>query len=247
VTDVPRPEVRVFPDLETLSRAAADLFIVRATQAISSRKKFTVALSGGSTPRGLYTLLGSAPAREKIEWEHVHIFWADERCVPKDHDESNFKFVADTLLSRAPIPNPNIHRIRGEEGPIQAAKRYEEDLREFFRTVAWPVFDLIILGAGEDGHTASLFPGSPTLREQARFAAPVLLEPPKLARATLTLPVLDHAAQVLFLVSGKTKAEIVREILENKNEKQYPAGLVHPRNGALVWFIDREAAGLLTK
>lgn len=246
MTGTPDERVRVFQDLDALSRAAAELFTTRAKRCVASQGRFAVALSGGTTPRGLYALLGSTPFRETIAWEHAHVFWADERCVPRDHPESNFKLAVDEFLSKIIIPKENLHRIKGEEGPRRAAQDYEEELRSFFGPV-FPVFDLIILGAGEDGHTASLFPGSTSLHERARLALPVHLEPPKLGRVTLTLPVLDHAAEVLFLASGRAKAGVVHAILEKGNPMHYPAGLVRPVRGSITWFVDRQAAGLLTE
>ncbi len=245
VTDAPAERVGVFQDLEALSRAAAELFTACAKRCVASQGRFAVALSGGSTPRRLYTLLGTTPYSENIEWEHVHVFWADERCVPRDHPESNFKLAADAFLSRVALPKENIHRIMGEEGPGRAAQDYERELRSFFGPALSPVFDLIILGVGEDGHTASLFPGSTTLQERTRFVLPVSLEPPNLNRVTLTLPVLDHAAEVLFLAAGRAKAGVVQAIIEKGNPMHYPAGLVQPVRGSVTWFIDRQAAGLL--
>jgi len=246
VTGTPDERVRVFQDLEAMSRAVAELFTTLAKRCIAAQGRFTVALSGGATPRRLYTLLGSTPYRENIEWKHAHVFWADERCVPGDHPENNFKLAVDTFLSRVAMPKENIHRIKGEKGPGHAAQDYEQELRSFFGTASFPVFDLIILGAGEDGHTASLFPGSASLHERTRLAVPVYLEPPKPNRVTLTLPVLNHAAEVLFLASGRAKTGVVHAIIENGNPMRYPAGLVQPVRGSLTWFIDRQAAGLLT-
>jgi 6-phosphogluconolactonase len=133
----------------------------------------------------LYTLLGSPPHRNDIDWKQVHVFWADERCVPEYHEESNFKLAVDALLSRVAIPRENIHRIKGEDGPECAAEEYDRELRFFFGTIEFPVFDLVLLGAGDDGHTASLFPGSPALRERTRLAVAVHLEAPKPGRVTL--------------------------------------------------------------
>jgi 6-phosphogluconolactonase len=246
VTDTPDERVRVFQNLEALSRAAAELFTALAKQCIAAQGRFAVALSGGATPRGMYTLLGSTPYRENVEWEHVHVFWADERCVPGDHPESNFKLAVDAFLSRVAMPRENIHRIKGEEGPGRAAQDYEQELRSFFGPALFPVFDLIILGAGEDGHTASLFPGSASLHERTRLALPVSLEPPKLNRVTLTPPVLNNAAEVLFLASGRAKAGVVHAIVEKGNPVSYPAGLVQTVHGRVTWFIDKQAAGLLT-
>jgi 6-phosphogluconolactonase len=244
VTCAPRPEVRVLKDAESLGRAAAELFALRAGQAVLDRDRFAVALSGGSTPRPFYALLGSA-YRDSIDWKRVHIFWVDERCVNKDREESNFKLVFDALLSRAPVPERNIHRIRGEEDPEQAALFYERELRAFFGPAPVPVFDLIALGAGGDGHTASLFPGSAAVRERTRLAVPVYREAPRLNRVTLTLPVLNQAAHVVFLASGRSKAGVVHEIIETDNPRLYPAGMVRPQKGAVTWLLDREAAAEL--
>lgn len=246
MTDMPGERVRVFQDLEALSRAAAGFFADLAKRCVASRGRFAVALSGGATPRRLYTLLGASPYCENVEWGRVHVFWADERCVPGDHPESNFKLAVDAFLSRVAFPKENIHRIKGEEGPGRAAQDYERELRSFFGPLPFPVFDLIILGAGEDGHTASLFPGSDALHERTRLALPVSLEPPKLNRVTLTLPVLDRAAEVLFLAAGRAKAGVVHAIVEKGNPMSYPAGLVRTAQGSITWFIDRQAASLLT-
>jgi 6-phosphogluconolactonase len=240
------PRIQVFHDLEILSRAAAELFVALSKKAIAAQGRFTVALSGGSTPRYLYTLLGSSPRRERVDWKHVHVFWADERCVPVDHRESNFKLADDAFMRKAAIPDENIHRIQGELGADQAALKYEQELRFFFGTAPFPIFDLIILGIGEDGHTASLFPGAAALHEQERFALPVHLAYPQLNRVTLTLTVLKHAAEMIFLASGRAKAGVVQAIVEKGNPEHYPAGLVHPVQGTLTWFMDAEAAAGLS-
>lgn len=241
-----RQEVLVFKDLDALSHAAAKMVVSLSREAVASHKTFAVALSGGSTPGGLYSLLGRSPYCDDIDWKRVHVFWADERCVPRDHPESNFKLAFDAFLSKVALPDGNIHRIRGEYEPACAAEKYERDIRSFFGTGSFPVFDLIILGAGEDGHTASLFPGDASLREKTRIAAPAYLEPSKRNRVTLTLPVLNHAAKVLFLAAGHAKAGVVHEIVENGNPNRYPAGLVKPVRGSDTWMVDQEAAGLLT-
>ncbi len=240
-------QVRTFSDPEALSRAAADLFITLAKQHIAAAGRFTVALSGGSSPKQLYSLLGSPSYRESVPWSQVYFFWADERCVPPGHPESNYKLAFDTFLSLIPLPGANIHRIKGEEGPVAAAQSYEEDLKNFFIGPGVPAFDLIMLGVGEDGHTASLFPGSLLLQETSRVAVPVHLERLKRDRVTLTLPVLNHATRVIFLASGRAKADVVCEILDENNARRYPAGLVRPVNGEVTWFIDREAAEKLSK
>lgn len=239
--------VRVFQNLESLSRTAAELFSALSQKAIAAHGRFSVAISGGSTPLLLYTLLGLSPWRETIDWKHVHLFWADERCVPAGHRESNFKLADDTFIARATIPDENIHRIAGEIGADHAALKYEQDLCAYFGTATFPVFDLILLGIGEDGHMASLFPGNAAVQVKDRFVAAVPLDAPRLSRVTLTLPVLNHAAEILFLVAGSIKAGVVQSIVEKNNQGQSPAGLVHPEHGAVTWFLDAEAASLLTK
>jgi 6-phosphogluconolactonase len=239
-------EVRVFADVETLSRAAAESFVSLAQSAVASRGRCAVSLSAGTTPKRLYSLLASPPYSDRVDWTSLHVFWADERCVPWDHPDSNFKLVHDTLLSRVPLPQGNVHRVCGEEEPECAALDYEQDLRSFFGPGKFPVFDLILLGAGEDGHTASLFPGGSTLRAGTRLAVPVHFDAPKHSRVTLTLPVLNNAEQVLFLASGRLKAKVVHEILEEGNPYQYPAGMVQPVRGRVIWMVDRDAARLLT-
>lgn len=240
-------EIRIFADFEALSRAATELFVSLSQDAVSSGKRFTVALSGGSTPRRFFSLLSSSPYQEKIQWSSTHFFWADERCVPKEAPESNYHLAQSEFLSNVPVPEENIHRIMGENNPEQAAREYEDCLRKFFANHPIPVFDLIVLGVGADGHTASLFPGSVVIREQMRLAVPVYAASPKPSRVTLTLPVLNNAACVLFLASWRTKAAVLHEILEDGNPKRYPAGLVRPVHGRLTWLIDREAASMLTR
>jgi 6-phosphogluconolactonase len=237
-----RQQVRVFQNLESLSRGAAEFVATCSKEAIIARGVFSIAISGGTTPRGLYMLLGSSPWREAIDWKRVHVFWADERCVPADHRESNFKLANDAFIVKTAMPDEHIHRIEGEIGPAQAAMKYEQNLRAFFQVASCPVFDLILLGLGEDGHTASLFPGNAAVQEQGRLAAPVQLAHPRLDRVTLTLPVLNHAAEILFLVSGGAKAGVVRAIVQEKHAEHYPAGRVRPAEGRVTWFLDTEAA-----
>jgi 6-phosphogluconolactonase len=238
--------VEVLSDLEALSHRAASIFVNASRNSIATKKGFVVAISGGSTPRRLYALLGSEAYRDQVDWQHVHFFWADERCVPKEDEGSNFRTAFDTLLSKVALPDKNIHRIKGEEAPDQAAGDYEEEIRRFFGGSGWPGFDLIILGVGEDGHTASLFPGSKSLEETARFAIPVYLKEPGKNRITLTLPVLNHADQILFLVAGPSKAAVLSEIFgEKEKRKLLPAGLINLLRGNMIWLMDQEAAGKL--
>jgi 6-phosphogluconolactonase len=236
-------QVQVLSDLEKISHKAAEMFVNISRSCIASQGKFSAALSGGSTPRRLYTLLSSDRYRNEVHWPSVHFFWADERCVPKEHEESNFETAFDALLSKVPIPDENIHRIRGEEDPERGARDYEEDVRKFFGMSGLPMFDLVILGMGEDGHAASLFPGSKSLEEAIRLAVPVYLEKPNWNRITLTLPVLNNAAQIIFLVAGRSKAAVLSEILGDRRKKdRYPAGLINPVHGDLTWLIDQEVA-----
>lgn len=237
-------DVQILSDLEAISHEAASLFVSASRDSIATRKKFAVAISGGSTPRRLYTLLSSSPYCDQVDWHNVHFFWADERCVPKEDEESNFKVAFDRLLSKVPVLDGNIHRINGEEEPEKAARDYEADIREFFGVSGFPVFDLVLLGMGEDGHTASLFPDSKSLEETARLAVPVYLEKDNRSRITLTLPVLNNATQILFLVAGSSKAAVLSEILsDGEKKKEFPAGRIRPVQGKVTWLIDREAAG----
>ena len=236
-------DTRVFPDLAALSRAAADLVQSEAQKAIASQGRFSLALSGGSTPRALYALFPQYPWRDTIPWPLVHVFWADERCVPPAHSESNYRLAAETFLPRVSLPAGNVHRMRGEEGPDRAAAEYELELKAFFGT-AMPAFDLVLLGVGEDGHTASLFPGSAQLAEQDRLVVPG--QGPRHSRVTLSLKVLNSAKKIIFLVSGASKAEVIRQVVENGPRSELPAAQVRSAQGGSVWLLDRDAAGRLT-
>ena len=239
------PVVRIFPDMQALSRAAADLFLSLSRKAVSARGRFAAALSGGTTPRTLYALLAGKPYCDQVEWERIHLFWADERCVPRGHPDSNFGLVHELLLSRIAIPEENVHRIKGEDGAARAAEVYERDLRTFFGRDGVPAMDLVILGMGEDGHTASLFPGPLQAQEHDRLTLPVFLSTKNKDRVTLTLPVLNQAKDILFLVTGLSKREMIRKILAAGNPDGAPAGLVHPATGDSTWYLDRDAASLL--
>jgi len=241
-------QVEILPDLTTISRRAAEIFVSLARESISERERFVVALSGGATPKKFYSLLGSQPYRDEIDWSSIHFFWADERCVPREDEASNFKLAFDNLLSKIPVPGRNIHRIKGEKGPDLGARDYEGKIRNFFRNSQSPGFDLIVLGMGADGHTASLFPGSEALHETRRYAVPLLLAKIGLDRITLTLPILNNASQVLFLVSGLSKASAVESVLEKgERGEPLPAALVRPLRGSVTWLIDEEAASGLPK
>jgi 6-phosphogluconolactonase len=240
-------ERRVVDSTDALFQAAASEFFLRAIDAVEANGRFTVALSGGSTPRGLYKLLATDPARrDQLPWARMHFFWGDERHVPPEHADSNFRMADETLLSVAPVPPANIHRIHGEAASAaDAASEYEDELREVFELAEgqWPRFDLILLGLGAEGHTASLFPGTRALAENRQLVVSNWIGKLFADRITLTPPVLNNAACVMFIVSGADKATALKAILEGPYEPdQLPAQLINPTNGRLLWLLDRAAA-----
>ena len=241
--------VRIFDTPDLLARAAADYFLQVVTEKQQTGEPFTVALAGGRTPAQMYGLL-TEPPYNTIDWGNVHFFFGDERCVPPDSDDSNFKMAQNALFAKTPTPVSNIHRIPAElPDHDSAAQQYAEDLQTFFKLQPGqlPRFDLILLGMGPDGHTASLFPHKPALHEQTRLAVstePGL--PPFVPRITLTYPVLNNAAHVLFLVDKADKAEKAAAILEGSPDfDALPAQAVQPTNGTLTWFLDQTAAANL--
>ena len=244
-------EVQIQTGIDELSRAAASEFIRQGHRAVQEKGQFSVALSGGSTPKSLYSLLANDSSfRTEVPWERTHFFWGDERHVPPDHPESNYRMTKEAMLSKIAIPSENVHRIRAENpNAQQAAEEYEETVRTFFRLRAgeFPRFDLVLLGMGPDGHTASLFPGTEALREQRRLVVANWVEKFHAHRITMTLPVLNQAAFVLFLVSGEEKAETLRQVLEERGQNPpFPSQLVRPTQGRLLWLVDRGAGRLLT-
>lgn len=238
-------EIWTYPDAASLARTAAEHFVTLAEEAIAARGRFAVALSGGSTPRATYALLATEEFATRVDWSHVHVFWGDERCVPPDHPESNFRLADEALLSRVPVPSGNIHRVRGEMEPEATAQAYAAELHAFFG-VPWPRFDLVLLGMGNDGHTASLFPGLAALHETARpiVAVTAHYQDRPAQRVTLTPPAINAARQVLFLVTGAAKAEILRAVLEGP-DRRFPAQQIRPTSGHLIWLVDIAAAGRL--
>jgi 6-phosphogluconolactonase len=240
--------LRVLADLDEVARAAAEEVIRLAGEAVRAHGRFTLALSGGSTPRALFRLL--VEARDRIDWGAVQVFWGDERHVPPDHPDSNYRMTRETLLDHVPLPAASIHRIHGEDPDAEhAAALYDDEIAAAFALAPQqpPRFDLVLLGLGGEGHTASLFPGSAALHErERRVVAPFV---PKLAahRITLTPPVLNHAAAVIFLVSGADKADALAAVVEGEPQVDlYPAQIVRPERGRLLWLVDREAAQRLT-
>ena len=240
--------LEILPSPVEMAEAAAKLFTGQAAQAVSLRGRFTAALCGGKTPVALYSILAKPPYLSQIPWARVHLFWGDERCVPPDHTDSNYRMVRELLLDHVPIPPANIHRMPGEMDPVEAAALYERGRREFFvpHGAGFPVFDFILLGLGEDGHTASLFPGTRAIHESARWVLCHYVDAQKGWRITLTPPVINSARMVVFLTAGSGKAAVLKDILEGPyRPDSLPAQVVRPAGGELLWMLDREAAALL--
>ncbi|RII29301.1 MAG: 6-phosphogluconolactonase [Geobacter sp.] len=237
--------IKVCADLEALSLAAAELFASEARQAVQANGRFTVALAGGSTPRRAYELLASGPFREQIPWQNTHVFWGDERCVPGDDPRNNALMARRALLDHVPVPREQVHPMVCDRHPMEAAAEYEVLLRAFFPR-GRPRFDLVLLGLGENGHTASLFPGTSALEERQRWVSEVYLADEGIYRLTLTAATINQASLVVFLVSGSDKAQILRKVLkEAQDPRSIPARLIKPVDGGLLWLVDRQAARLL--
>lgn len=238
-------EIRTLTTPQELFEAGAEVVAHSAKEAVDERGRFTIALSGGSTPRSLYNLLATN-ARTSLPWDKMFFFFGDERHVPPTDNESNFKMADEAMLSKLPIPKQNIFRVPAENpDAAAAAAAYEQTIREFFalQPGLFPVFDLILLGLGPDGHTASLFPGTEALIEKTRLVVSNRVEKFNTDRITLTLPVLNAARTVAFLVSGTDKAPALQAVLQSDAPaEQYPAKLIHPANGKLIWLVDRGAA-----
>lgn len=243
-----KPELRVFQDAETLSRHAANLFMEQSNRAIRERNRFLVALNGGSTPTRLFQLLASE-YRDEIEWNKVHVFWGDERCVPPNEEESNYHQAYETLLSKVIIPENNIQRVPGELDPASAAKKYAETLKSFADlNFEFPRFDLVYLGMGEDGHTASLFPGSPVQASEPVIPVTANYQDRPANRVTMTQLVFNQARMVVFMATGEKKAAILAEALSDRyNPQQLPAQRIDPKDGQLVWLVDESAASKLSR
>jgi 6-phosphogluconolactonase len=243
-------EIRKLTTPQELFEAAAEEVVHAANQAVTERGRFSVALSGGSTPRNLYNLLATN-ARTSLPWDRMFFFWSDERHVPPTDPESNYRMADEAMLSKIPVPAGNVFRVPAENpDAAAAAAAYEETLRRFFslQPGQLPCFDLILLGMGPDGHTASLFPETPALQEDSRLVVANWVEKLKASRITFTLPVINAASSVAFLVSGADKAPALHAVLEGDAPgEQYPAKLVRPSDGKLIWLVDRAAASQLTK
>ena len=241
-----QPDVHIFDDSEEVARAAARRFAELAREAIAERGRFSVALAGGSTPKRVYELLAGDEFSDQIAWQHVHIFFGDERCVPPDHHDSNYRMAREAMLAHVLLPLENVHRMVGEGDAVANARLYEDELRQYFGDAAWPQFDLIMLGMGDDGHTASLFPGSRALHETQAWVAANWVEKFNTFRITLTAPAINHARHVMFIVTGAGKADRLPEVLKGPREpERLPSQLIRPVAGQLEWFTDKAATAKL--
>jgi len=239
--------IHAYPNKEKLVAATTERIADCMEQSIQKNGLCNMALSGGKTPGGIFSLLASNPYRDRLDWSRLHIFWGDERMVPPEHQDSNFRLVRETLLDHIKMPDENVHRMRGEIAPEEAAAEYAELLHDHFKDSP-PCFDLMLLGLGEDGHTASLFPETDAVEECEKHAVAVFVPKLDAWRVTLTLPVLNAARKILFLVSGKSKSKMVQRIMSNKQPaKEIPATMVNPQNGEIHWMMDSEAMVLINK
>lgn len=241
-----KPDIRIFKDLEKLSHHAAELFVEQAAEAISQRGRFLVALNGGNTPMRLFQLLAT-DFREKLDWSNVHVFWGDERCVPVDDPGSSYGQAKEALLSHVNIPENNIHRIKGELPPPVASKEYAQTLKSFAEdNLDFPHFDLVYLGMGEDGHTASLFPGSPVEVTEPTLPVTANYQDRPANRVTLTQLVFNEAQMIAFMATGSKKANTLAEVLSDRyNPELFPAQRIDPKHGELIWLVDEDAASKL--
>jgi 6-phosphogluconolactonase len=239
-------KVIITNNLSQFARKGADIFTTTAKDCVAKNGRFVVAISGGSTPRSIHRLFVDEPYCSEIPWGKTHIFWVDDRCVPENNQASNYGGAKKDFLDRVSIPTEQIHHMPGEAPPEDGALRYQEELTKFFQPEGegFPVFDLIFLGIGEDGHTASLFPGQRALEERERFVVAVKGGDPNVSRLTMTYPVLNRGTLIVFIVSGKKKASILKAVLE-EDQARFPAQKIQPLNGTLVWLLDQEAASLL--
>ncbi|MFD3003066.1 6-phosphogluconolactonase [Pontibacter toksunensis] len=238
--------LQIFEDKAQLSKAAAELFVKTAQEAVQQNGRFTVALTGGSSPVQLYDLLAQQPYVEQVPWEKTFVFWGDERWVPLTDDRSNARMAMETFLNKVPVPAAQIYPM-WEDGkePEEFANKYEQLLKAHFSQQI-PQFDLILLGMGDDGHTASLFPGTAVLHETSRLVQAYYLGPQSMYRITLTAPLINQAKTICFLTFGSNKAPALQEVLEGeRNPEKYPSQLIQPKNGEVIWLVDESAASKL--
>jgi 6-phosphogluconolactonase len=244
-------QIRIYRDPGELALKAAQLFARLADQYVVGTGRFAVALSGGSTPRAMFSLLADSPFKETVPWRSIYFFWGDERCVPPDHPDSNYRMAREALLEKIPVPEENIFRIPAERDPQLAALEYSMALKRFFASAQsaltnLPRLDLILLGMGADGHTASLFPKTSALEAREQIAVANYVEKLGAYRITLTAATINNARNVVFLVAGRDKAEALREVIKGERRPElYPSQLIRPGNGALLWLVDEAAAQFL--
>lgn len=240
--------IQVFDDTLALSKKAVELFIDAAQEAVRERGRFTVALTGGASPLHLYQLLAQSPNRERVPWQQTHVFWGDERWVPFSDERSNASMAHEALLSKVPIPKEQIHPLwEADQLPEVFALQYEEKLADYFQGSPWGC-DLVLLGMGDDGHTASLFPGTEVLHEQSHWVQAYYLEAQQMYRITLTAPFINRARTIVFITFGEKKAKALQQVLEGPYQpEQYPAQLIKPLQGKVVWLVGKAAASKLTR
>jgi len=239
------PQIQVYPDQKQQTEAAIKLFINSAVKSVQQNGFFSVALSGGSTPEKLYAGLAAPEYQEILPWEKIHLFFGDERLVPPDHPDSNFRMVQKALLQRVSIPRENVHRVKTELKPKLSASSYEDEMKLFFKG-CWPDFDLVLLGMGTDGHTASLFPNTTALNEEERWFVANYLPGQAAWRLTLTKNAINMARKIVVLVNGQSKADMLVKVLQNAYDPfNKPIQLIAPRDGKMVWLLDRAAASQL--
>lgn len=243
-----KPNIIIKDDPTLLAVAAAEIFTRSAKGCIARKDSFIVAISGGSTPRTTHRLLAEEPYCSHISWEKTHIFWVDERCVPKDDEASNYGAVRKDLLDKIPIPSDHVHLMPVEDPPEEGAMRYQEELIDFFQLQEGgvPTFDLIFLGIGKDGHTASLFPGQWSLNERDRLVVAVKGGNPYVNRLTMTYTLLNNTGHVVFLVSGREKAPVLKLVFEDL-QANLPSQKIRPVHGELTWIVDLDAAEMLSR
>ena len=244
----PQPRVRVYGTPEEVAAAAAARFVELAQESVAERGAFSVALAGGSTPRRVYELLAGPELSAQVSWPATHVFFGDERCVPPDDPDSNYRMVNDALLSHIHIPAQNVHRIEGRGDAAANASRYEDELRGLFGDANHPRFDLVMLGMGDDGHTASLFPRTAALAERRAWVAANWVEKLGAWRITLTAPAINAARHIMFLVNGAGKAARLREVFRGAQDpERLPSQLIRPADGTLEWLLDEAAAADLVE
>lgn len=241
--------IEVFKDADHLCRGLAEWITGLIEETLTRQESFSLVLSGGNTPKKLHVLLASSPYKERIDWKKINIFWGDERAVPFEDERNNARMAFDTLLNKVSVPTDQVHIMDTSLSPEDAAAQYQEVLYEYFGTDKLPdrTFDLVLLGMGDDGHTLSLFPGTPVIHEEKLWATSFYLKAQDMQRITLTKTIVNHADHIVFMISGKDKAHAIHEVLEGeKNPDLYPSQVISPAQGELHYFIDEAAAAELT-